>query len=153
MEGYRYEIEKSSVVISGANAMVFQPVEPVDVIRVGALVTVDVTSAAGIISLNHELIAGGALTPSGAAKGGTMTIPISAVPTGVYKTLADPIVMIPGEQLELLSDAGPAAGTVLMWIQYMKKAFQSTTTDRRDLAAITSPLDSVDLTNYTKVTV
>lgn len=153
MEGFRYEIEKASVVVSGANSLIFQPVEPVDIIRVGAIVTVDVTAAVGVITLNHELIAGGALVPSGAAKGGTMTIPISAVPTGVYKTLDNPIVMIPGEQLELLSNAGPTAGTVLMWVQYMKKAFQSTTTDRRDLAAITTPADSVDLVNYTKVTV
>jgi hypothetical protein len=156
MEGYLYEIEHSAQVVAidtGGVMLEFAPSEPVQIIRWGCIVTVATTADVSILTADHEQAGGAALTPSGAADLGTVTVPISAVGLGYYKEMAVPFLVIPGEQVQISTNGGATAGDAMFFIHYKRMNFQDYTVDRQTYDALTTPLDSTQLANLTKVTV
>lgn len=109
---------------AAAVAATFIPTQPVMVTRVAVVMTVGGDGTAKVLTINHQRAGGAALNPTGAAEGGTMTVPVSAaVGTGYYKDLTAPIIVLPGEQLAVASDGGGAAGTATIGIQYEPLSF------------------------------
>ena len=154
MEGYLYDSVNSGVVaISAANGLTFAPDEPVQIIRFGCIVTIATTVAASIITGNHQAAGGGALVPSGAGDLGSVTVPISVAGKGFYKQMASPFLVLPGEQVQLVSDGGATAGSGIVFAHFKRMNFQNYTVDRGTYDALTTPADTTQLANLTLVTV
>lgn len=163
---------------SSGDKLTFQPVEPVEVIRWGVLVTTALTVASLILTGDHEQIAGAALTPAGAGDLGTLTVTttVGVLGAGAYTETVNPnaefsegggertaagvetgivtkpFLVFPGEQIAIGSDGGPTAGAGVVWIMYRPKAFVDATT-KRVRAPLTAPFaDDTWLGRYTLLT-
>ena len=113
----------ASLTTSGSNSVTFIPQQPVLVKRVTAVITTATTVTAPIVTVNHQRAGGAALSPTGAAEGGTMTIPIATAGLGAYKDMTVPIVVLPGEQLVLTVTTTSTAGVVQAGLVYEPLAF------------------------------
>lgn len=155
MEGFDYKEKASGVVAidTAGEMLLFQPSFPVEIIRFGAIVTVATTVAASVLTADHEAIGGGALTPSGAAALGTVTVPVAPIGSGVYKEMEEPFLVVPGEQVQINTNGGSTAGDGIVWIHYRQLSFQASTISRHSADVITAPTaDNNWLQVYTKVT-
>ncbi len=156
---------ETPVDVASANGWIFRPMQPVEIIRWGHLVTVALTAGtAMVITANHRQAGGAALTPSGAGDGGTVTNPATtmAVGLGAYTEVVSPraditttpFFLAPGEEMQFISGGEPAAGDSVFWVMYRPMWFQDATLTRAEgTDVLTAPIaDATWLQNYTKVT-
>ncbi len=156
MEGYMYETIRSAQIVAidtSGVGLEFAPSEPVQIIRWGVIVTVATTAFATILTADHELAGGSALTPSGAGDLLTVTVPISAVGLGYYRTVEPGFLVLPGEQVQINTAGSATAGDGMYFIHFKKLNFQPATTDRGSYDTLTTPVDSNWLRAMTLVTV
>lgn len=156
MEGYLYEIEHSAQIVAIDTAGVgleFAPSEPVMIIRWGVMVTVATTAAVTILTADHEVAGGAALTPSGAGDLLTLTVPIVAAGAGFYRTIEPGFLVLPGEQVQINTAGSATAGDGMYFLHYKRMNFQAATTDRGTYDALTTPADTNWLRGLTKLTV
>lgn len=96
---------------SGTSAEFHWPV-PVIVEGVVAVVDTAPTVTAPVQTISHTKAGSAAISPSGAAEGGTITIPVgTAEGLGVYKRFT-PFIVLPGERLHVLTSTTSSAGSV-----------------------------------------
>ena len=137
----------------------FQPVVPVLVHRVMAIVSVLTSGAVAVFTVDHERLGGAALTPAQLDCIGPFTVPITAAAgPGVYKEAADftdgdAYLVLPGEQLAFtLVGGGATAGDGILGCEYQDVSFVAGNFVRPDGVPLTAPADTTLLGNMTKVT-
>ena len=166
MSGGNYYTENSgetAIDLTGANGWIFRPVTPVEIIRWGIVLTVAGTVAAFELSGNHRQAGGAALTPSGTGDVGTVTSETTTdIGLGYFTevvspndsdTTTQPFMVLPGEEVQFVSDGNPTAGEGVIWVTYRRMNFQDDNVDANmRTAALTAPIaDSTWLANLTEV--
>ena len=156
---------ETAIDVSGTNGWIFRPMQPIEIIRWGHMVTAALTAGTALVlTANHRQAGGAALTPSGAGDGGTVTEPATtlAVGLGSYTEVVSPRATItttpfflaPGEEMQFVSGGEPAAGSSVLWVMYRPMWFQDATLTRAaGTDVLTAPIADVTwLQNLTRVT-
>ncbi len=167
---------------SGSVSFIFKPMSPVEIVRWGVTMTVALSGSDLVMTGNHRQLAGAALTPSGAGDVGTVTATSNATTGGgaignsVYTervnpnadfgnaggdrtaagsetaVLTKPFLVLPGEEVQFVSDNGPSTSNGYIWVIYRQLPYQASTT-KRARAALTAPkADTNWLVDATEVT-
>lgn len=142
---------EASVVVNGANSLLFYPTFPVEIQYVGYIMTT-ASDAVFILTVSHEEADGTALDPTGAAEGGTITSVAAtyALNKGSYRAISSSVTgrrikVFPGERLEVLSDAGGSTGVARVFVQYRPLPMVDSESERANDATIPG---AVTLTGY-----
>ena len=154
---------ETAIVVNGSNGWIFRPMQPVEIVRWGFMMTVTHDTTAFILTGNHRQAGSAALTPSGAGDGGTVTsTSTQAAGTGRYTEVVSPraditttpFFLAPGEEMQFLSDGGGSSGLAVIWAMYRPMWFQDATLTRAaGTDVLTAPIADVTwLQNFTKVT-
>ena len=106
-------LDMGTIALSGTTAKFVVAQYPMRIVRLKMVVTTAVTSAAAVVTINVFQADGTATTPSGAAAGGTMTVPVSAINSVHYINLDETVgelIVYPGEQISIVSAGASVAG-------------------------------------------
>lgn len=166
MSGGNYYTERSgetAIDLTGANGWIFRPVTPVEILRWGVVLTTAGTVAAFEISGNHRQAGGAGLTPSGSGDVGTVTSDTTTdVGLGYFTEVVSPnktgfttqpFLVLPGEEVQFVSDGNTTAGEGVIWVTYRRLNFQDSLVDENmRTATLTAPIaDTTWLANLTEV--
>lgn len=134
----------------------FVATKPVRITRFGCVLTTATTVAASVLTLDHHLASGANLGVDQANVAGDLTVPVSAINTGFYKEAADftggkPVLVLPGEVVDIVTDGGSTAGDGYVFLEYEEEPFVDAKV-QRGTAAREQTADDGYLDNMTKVT-
>jgi hypothetical protein len=114
---------------TGQTLATFTPVKPVRITRFGAIVDTATTANPNILTLDHHLVGGANLDPDqDDTAAGNLSVPISAAGLGYYKDAVDfddgkPILILPGEQVDVVGSGGATVGDAHVFIEYEEEPF------------------------------
>ena len=151
----RTQSAATTLTVSGANTASFYADRPILITRWGFVTTTALTTASSVLTSALVESDGTAAVPTGAAAGGVLTVTttIGVIKGGAYIEaenflLGRPIVMVPGERFDIVSDGGSDAGAGNVFIEFEPLPFVSKTRDATDPGATQRPLT---LTNMTEL--
>lgn len=108
---------------TSATIMTFIPGRPVDLVRVGVVITTATTVAATRITVQRRPVAG---TASNQVTLMEFNVPVAAAGTVHYADIPSRVAaeVNPGEDITVATDGGSTAGAGLVFIEHFPRSFQ-----------------------------
>jgi hypothetical protein len=114
------EVSGVLTISSGSAAFAIVPAQPIDVIRVGIVLTTATTAAVTKLTLQRRPIAGTAANEVTLAE---FNVPVAAAGTVHYFNLTARGAINPGEDVRMVSNNGSSAGAGHMFMEYLERPF------------------------------